>query len=215
MIYIGDKEVKQISLDWLKNVDVIEKAVKCIADNDYSQPIKPYLRYGNLENRIIAMPAFLGGIINMSGIKWISSFPANIKKGIPRAHCVVILNNADTGEPIGILNSGSISSIRTASVSGFVIKNYLKRRSLGEITLGIVGFGPIGQYHLSMCSDILNGKCSKIILNDLNGIDKTVIPEKVRAYAEVTDSWEKAYKESDIFITCTVSKDRYIDIRPK
>jgi 2,3-diaminopropionate biosynthesis protein SbnB len=215
MIYISDSDLKQISIDWFRSIEVIEEAVKCLANNEYSQPVKPYLRYRDLKNRIIAMPAFIGGNINMSGIKWISSFPDNIKKGLPRAHCVVILNNADTGEPVGIINSGIISSIRTASVSGFVIKSYLKKVRSGGLTVGIIGFGPIGRHHLSMCSFILGDQCSKIILYDLNGVDITQIDPAIRDRVEVVDRWEKAYDESDIFITCTVSKERYIDRRPK
>lgn len=46
------------------------------------------------------MPAFVGGEINASGIKWIASFPDNIHKGKKRANCVVILNSVQTGEPI-------------------------------------------------------------------------------------------------------------------
>ncbi len=215
MIYISEKELSQVTIDWSQNIEVIEQAVKCLASKDYTQPIKPYLRYRNLKNRIIAMPAFLGGEFNISGIKWISSFPDNIKKGIPRAHCVVILNNADTGEPVAILNTASISAIRTASVSGYVLREYLKNRSPDNLTIGIVGFGPIGQYHLRMCSSLVNDKDAKILLFDLNDVNETRIPENCKDKVVVVDSWEKAYEESDIFITCTVSPETYIDKKPK
>jgi len=215
MIYISDKEVKELDLDWQGNIDVINDSVVCLRDHEFAQPVKPYLRYRNLKNRIIAMPAFLGGNFNTSGIKWISSFPDNIKKGVPRAHCVVILNDADTGEPVTILNSGSISAIRTASVSGFVIRKYLQAKKNMDITVGIVGFGPIGQYHLQMCSAVIGDRCSRIVLYDLNKVDTNKIPTSVSNRIEIADSWKKAYEPSDIFITCTVSSERYIDSRPK
>lgn len=214
MIYISDKDIQQIELNWSENIRVIEEAVTCMQD-EYAQPIKPYLRYRDLKNRIIAMPAFIGGTINRSGIKWISSFPDNINHGKRRAHCVVILNDADTGEPIGILNSGSISAIRTASVSGFVLKQYLAQRKQNDIVLGIVGFGPIGQYHLDMCASALADSCSKVLLYDLKGVDTEKIPTAIRDQIKIVDSWEKAYDASNVFITCTVSSDRYIDRPPK
>ncbi|ELR72280.1 Ornithine cyclodeaminase [Fulvivirga imtechensis AK7] len=215
MIYISDKDIKQMDLNWSENINIIEESVKCMKEDEYSQPVKPYLRYRNLKNRIIAMPAFIGGNINRSGIKWISSFPDNINNGKPRAHCVVILNDADTGEPVGILNSSAISSIRTASVSGFVLKQYLSRRRRDNITLGIVGFGPIGQYHLSMCAHILAETCNKVLLHDIKGVDVDKIPREIKDKVEIVDSWEKAYNSSDVFITCTVSSDRYINKQPK
>jgi 2,3-diaminopropionate biosynthesis protein SbnB len=215
MIYINDNDIKQVSPDWHKNVEVIENSVKGLATNEYVQPVKPYLRYRDLKNRIIAMPAVLGGEINMAGIKWIASFPDNYKAGLPRAHCVVILNNADTGEPVGIINSGTISAIRTASVSGFVLKGYLKKKNLTQLTVGIVGFGPIGQQHLKMCLSILGDRCSKVILNDINGVNTDLIDDDIKHLVEVSDSWEDVYDKADVFITCTVSKDRYIDRQPK
>ena len=126
MRYLGDNNVQEIHLDWEQNIDAIASATQCIAAADIAQPLKPYLRYGDLQNRIIAMPAYVGGAINQSGIKWIASFPENIKKGIKRAHSVIILNDAKTGEPISVINSGSISAIRTASVSGLMLKKFME-----------------------------------------------------------------------------------------
>jgi 2,3-diaminopropionate biosynthesis protein SbnB len=215
MIYINDNDVNRVTPDWHKNVEVIENSVKGLASNEYAQPVKPYLRYRDLKNRIIAMPAFLGGEINMAGIKWIASFPDNYKAGLPRAHCVVVLNNADTGVPVGIINSGTISAIRTASVSGFVLNGYMKKKNLTKLIVGIVGFGPIGQQHLKMCLSILGDHCLKVILNDINGVNTDLINDDIKHLVEVSDSWEEVYDQADVFITCTVAKDRYIDRQPK
>jgi ornithine cyclodeaminase len=159
------------------------------------------------------MPAFVGGNINMAGTKWIASFPGNIEKGIPRAHSVVILNNADTGEPLGIINTPLLSIIRTASVTGIVIKYYAQARSLSNLRVGITGFGPIGQYHLKMCTALLGDKIDKISLYDIRSIDASLIKEYKNV--EIVNSWQDAYGNADIFITCTVSDAPYIDKPPK
>ena len=215
MIYISDKEINRTSLDWSNNIDVIERAITCLKEKEYAQPIKPYLRYRDLQNRIIAMPAFVGGPFNLAGIKWISSFPENIQKGLPRAHCVVILNDAENGKPLAILNTGIISTIRTASVSGFVLRKFLEKSSPQKTVLGIIGFGPIGQYHLKMCNDILGDTCERVLLFDLKKIDCELIEEGLRDKVQIADSWEEVYSDSDIFITCTVSRERYIDKAPR
>ncbi|UII23754.1 2,3-diaminopropionate biosynthesis protein SbnB [Fulvivirga ligni] len=215
MIYLNENDIKQQDLDWSRNVEVIANAITCIKSKDISQPVKPYLRYGNLKNRIIAMPAYIGGDIHMSGIKWIASFPDNIKKGLVRAHSVIVLNEADTGLPVGILNSGSISAIRTASVSGLVLKEYMKARKPRGLKIGITGFGPIGQYHLSMCREILGNTIDEVAIYDLKGISLDTIPENTRDKIRPVTSWEEAYEDADVFITCTVSSERYIDKKPK
>jgi 2,3-diaminopropionate biosynthesis protein SbnB len=215
MIYLSDTNIKDIDVDWKQNIDAIESATRCIESGDVGQPIKPYLRYGNLQNRIIAMPAFVGGNINQSGIKWIASFPNNIKKGIDRAHSVIILNDAETGQPVSVINSGSISAIRTASVSGLMIEKFLELKRHESIKVGIIGFGPIGRYHLDMCIKLLGDTLEEVLLFDIKSISKDNIPQTIREKVTLVESWEDAYRESDIFITCTVSKQPYINIKPK
>ncbi len=215
MIYLNENDIKKIGIDWQKTITVIEEAVGCLHNGDFSQPIKPYLRYRDLKNRIIAMPAFLGGHFNAAGIKWIASFPDNIKRGIPRAHSLVILNQADTGEPIGIINTALLSIIRTASVSGLMIRYFAQARDLEDIQLGILGFGPIGQYHLKMCKEVLKGKISKVFIYDIRKIDPARVDLLGRDDIVIADSWQEAYEDADIIITCTVARDPYINKPPK
>ncbi len=215
MKYIERNNIVNYGIKWGETIKVIEKAVRCLEDRDFAQPIKPYLRYRDLNNRIIAMPAFLGGEFNVSGIKWIASFPENINKGIPRANSVVILNNADTGEPLCTINTPLLSIIRTASVSGLIIKKFLEVRKRENLKVGIIGFGPIGQNHLKMCLELLQEKINKIYLYDIRDIDKKLIDDSILDKVIICKSWEEAYLDSDIFMTCTVSKAPYIDKPPK
>ncbi|GMQ56233.1 2,3-diaminopropionate biosynthesis protein SbnB [Vallitalea sediminicola] len=215
MLYLDNENMKEMGIDWDRTISVIEETVKCLYWNETVQPIKPYLRYKELQNRIIAMPAYVGGKIDRAGIKWIASFPDNIHKGIPRAHSVTILNEADSGVPISIINTAMLSIIRTASVSGLIIKYYKKYRELKNITIGIIGWGPIGQHHLDMCMNLLGDSISKIYIYDLKGVDNINLPAKDMKKIVVADNWQEVYLNSNIFITCTASKDRYIDIKPR
>jgi N-[(2S)-2-amino-2-carboxyethyl]-L-glutamate dehydrogenase len=213
MLIINEEDILNNGLNWNETIDVIEEAVINMSNGDFSQPVKPYLRFRNLKNRIIAMPAFIGGEINTAGIKWIASFPGNIALNKPRAHSVVILNDTATGEPVGIITSTLLSVIRTASVTGLVIRQFEKVRELQDLKIGIIGFGPIGQYHLKMCLDLLGDKINKVMLYDLREISPGLISgyDKV----EIVNSWQEAYADADIFITCTVSDKPYIDLKPK
>jgi ornithine cyclodeaminase len=216
MKYLNENNLDEIGINWAETVGVIEETVKCLDKGDFSQPIKPYLRYKNLKNRIIAMPAFVGGKFNISGIKWIASFPDNLSKGIPRAHSVVILNNADTGEPVSIINTALLSIIRTVSVSGLMMRYYSNARKMDKFNLGIIGWGPIGRHHLRLFTDLYGDKIEKIFLYDIRpiiNVDEIDFPNKEKIV--ITDNWEDAYKDSDVFITCTVSSERYINLKPK
>lgn len=214
MLYLDEGNIKEIGINWDKTISVIEDTVKCLYGKDTAQPIKPYLRYKDAKNRIIAMPAYVGGKINKAGIKWIASFPDNIYRNIPRAHSVTILNEADSGIPLSIINTAMLSIIRTASVSGLLIQYYKKYREIENTTIGIIGWGPIGQYHLDMCLDQLGDSISRIFIYDLKSINISNLSNENQRKVVVTDNWKEVFENSNIFITCTASKDRYIDIKP-
>lgn len=216
MLYLNADHISSIGFDWKELTGVISEAIIALNKNDYSQPIKPYLRYGDPKNRIIAMPAYLGGNLPMAGIKWIASFPDNIYKNKLRANSVTILNEPDSGVPLCIINTSLISAVRTAAVSGLMIVKYLEANiSNSKLTIGINGFGPIGKMHLKMAAAILGNRIEKIFLHDIAGIDKELVDPELRDLVKIVSSWEQAYSDADIFMTCTVSAAPYIDKAPR
>jgi ornithine cyclodeaminase len=183
--------------------------------NDYAQPIKLYLRYKDLRNRIIAMPAYLGGSVSTSGIKWIASFPGNIQNGLPRAHSVSILSNPDTGVPFCLMHTNLVSAIRTAAVSGLMIMKYMETRVAGPVTIGVVGLGQIGRIHLEMIASILGDRIGRLNLYDIRETPGLVVPDRLQGKVSLRHSWQEVYVDADILITCTVSDKPYIDMIPK
>jgi len=216
MLYLNEKNIDRIALSWNKKIDVIEQSITALVNKDYAQPIKPYLRYKDLTNRIIAMPAYIGKPFDVAGIKWIASFPKNIEKGIKRANSVTILNNADTGEPECIINTSKISAIRTSAVSGVLVRKYLKRDNLPEkLKVGVTGFGPIAKLHIEMVHELLGDRLDEILVYDIKHVDTSDLSSELQSVVRPVTSWEETYTDADIFITCTVSSDRYIDKEPK
>ena len=216
MIYLSEKDLLALGKNWNELASVIEDTTSLLRKNDFSQPVKPYLRYRNMSNRIIAMPAFVGGEVDMAGIKWIASFPANIDSGLSRAHSVTILNEADTGRPLAIINTTLISAIRTAAVSAFFIRSIVGRRSPGKkYNIGITGFGIIGRTHLEMIRCLLGQQVGDVFVYDIRQNAVADITAAAGGKVIVAESWQEAYEQADIFLTCTVSKGRYIDLPPR
>ncbi|MFD0590164.1 2,3-diaminopropionate biosynthesis protein SbnB [Paenibacillus sp. GCM10027627] len=217
MIYLNENDLTRIGYKWGNIIEVLESAARSLCSGQFSQPLKPYLRFNNPRNRIIAMPAYVGGDISTAGIKWIASFPENPSKGMARAHSTVILNDSDTGIPYAIINTALLSVIRTVGVSGLFLKAIESYRSMKEMTVGIVGLGPIGINHLSFLLDQYGDRIKEIMVFDIDPlkIQQAQALATGGVVVSAAESWEEAYRFADLFITCTVASAPYISLEPK
>ena len=211
MLYVSDKEVKKVNYNWTQLLDVIENTTRTLGSGDFCQPIKPYVDFKDPANRIIAMPAYVGGTVDVAGIKWIASFPDNINHGLPRANSVTVLNDAHTGVPFAIFNTTELSIVRTSSVTGVILRKYMENIE-SKVKIGIIGFGPIGQMHYRMITENFADKIEEIKIYDLRDVSAH-FNDKVKT--SLVNSWEEAYDDADIFLTTTASKDRYVNKKPK
>jgi cysteine synthase A len=128
-----------------KSIASVEAAYLAHHDRKTVNPDSYFLRFPDKPaNRIIALPATIGGNINVSGIKWIASFPENIKAGIARASATLVLNDTETGYPFACLEASQISAARTAA-SAVLAARWMNghRREAPAITF--VGAGVIAR----------------------------------------------------------------------
>lgn len=123
-------------------LQAVKLAYQIHAQGDSFLPHSSFLRFPNNEkDRIIALPAYLGGEVDTAGIKWIASFPDNLALGMERASAVLILNSAQTGHPQAIMESSVISAKRTAASAAIAAKYLRSEQSLA--TVGLIGTGLI------------------------------------------------------------------------
>lgn len=127
-------------------VDLVETAYRVHGSGDSVNPPSYFLRFPDRPaDRIIALPASLGGKTDVAGLKWISSFPGNVAAGIPRASAVLILNDLATGYPFACLESSIISATRTAA-SAALAADWLSRTRQRPRRVGFFGVGLIARY---------------------------------------------------------------------
>jgi ornithine cyclodeaminase/alanine dehydrogenase-like protein (mu-crystallin family) len=128
-----------------RETQVIEAAERAYAlHTEKRSSLPPAVRLGfpdNTADRIIAIPAYLGGELNVAGVKWIASVPENVGQGMERAHALMILNERRTGRPVAILEGSIISARRTAASAALAAK--LLTGGAVPQTFGFVGCGPI------------------------------------------------------------------------
>ena len=127
-------------------MEVVEATYRLHGAGDSVNPPSYFLRFPDRPtSRIIALPASIGGQVRVDGLKWISSFPANVAAGIPRASAVLILNDHDTGYPFACLEASIISATRTAA-SAALAADWLSRGRPRPARVGFIGTGLIARY---------------------------------------------------------------------
>ncbi|MFC0215812.1 2,3-diaminopropionate biosynthesis protein SbnB [Paenibacillus chartarius] len=196
--------------------EALEEALTLHARGDFVQPLKPYLRSagkeGHIADRIIAMPAHIGGAQPMSGIKWIGSKHDNPQqRGMERASGVIVLNDAESHYPIAVLEAGLISSMRTAAVT-VVAARYLARK--GFTSVSCVGCGVIAKAQLSSLLEHYEHICEVHLFDQSESAAKR-LAETLQASCPhvkflVANSAEQAVRQGEVVVTCTVTDTPYI-----
>ncbi|MFB6961045.1 2,3-diaminopropionate biosynthesis protein SbnB [Streptomyces sp. NPDC056309] len=126
--------------------ELVEATYRLHGSGSTVNPPSYFLRFPDRPTaRIIALPASVGGSVGVDGLKWISSFPANVGAGLPRASAVLILNDHDTGYPFACMESSIISATRTAA-SAALAADWLTRNRPRPTRVGFFGTGLIARY---------------------------------------------------------------------
>jgi 2,3-diaminopropionate biosynthesis protein SbnB len=177
-----------------------------------SLPHSTFLRFANNErNRIIALPAYLGGDFEVAGMKWISSFPGNLQLGLERASAVLVLNSALTGRPEAILEGSLISAKRTAASAVLAAKTLTEGQGISSV--GLVGTGLINfevvRFLVASCPEI-----KKLRVFDLD-IDRAVqfqhkCHESFDVEVEVMRSIEETFSNASLISLATTAGTPHI-----
>jgi alanine dehydrogenase len=196
-------------------IDVVEEAFRLHAQGRTLGP------------GVLSMPATGGGFhIKAAGLvgerayfaaKTNGNFPDNpSRSGLPTIQGLVVLADAVNGSPLAVIDSGSVTALRTAAATG-VAARYLARPDSRVAT--IVGCGIQGELQLAAIAAVLPVERAWVLDTDHARAESLAARAKARLGMEVEASKDlrRALADSDVCVTCTPSRRtlvRAADVRP-
>lgn len=197
-------------------VEIMREVRRAYLNHHSGQTVNPdsyFLRFPEKpEARIIALPAYLGGDYDVAGIKWISSFPKNIERSIPRASAVLILNDYRTGYPIACMEASLISAARTAAsavlAAGHLVNPENENPPIAFIGAGIIArnimeFFRADRWQPKECLVFDRETSFAQALSDHGN-------KQLRFACRVVESLEAAISQADVVILATTASKPYI-----
>jgi ornithine cyclodeaminase/alanine dehydrogenase-like protein (mu-crystallin family) len=209
LTYLSRADVLATGLSMAETIPIVEESFRAHGIGQFESPPKPGV-HPQPNAFIHAMPAYLPKL-NAAGLKWISSFSANVHRGLPTVMGLMILNDVQTGQPIAIMDAGWLTAMRTAAASAVAAK-FLARKD-SEI-VGIVGAGSQGYAHaLAMPKVLANMKILQIcdVNRDMLDRSATALEEKLPGIRiNPVESAQKAIENADVVVTATSKLTRPI-----
>ena len=139
ILYLSQSDVTKVNLDMATVINLLETAFREKGTGKVEMPPKPGIH--TLPDAFIhAMPAYIPSL-HSAGIKWVSGYPDNQKRGLPYITGLLILNDDETGIPIAVMDCSWITAYRTGAASAVAAK-YLARpdsKIAGILACGVQG----------------------------------------------------------------------------
>jgi ornithine cyclodeaminase/alanine dehydrogenase-like protein (mu-crystallin family) len=143
LLYLSRADVERVALDMRTIIELLDTAFKEKGQGRVEMPPKPGI-HTQPDAFIHAMPAFIPSL-KSAGLKWVSGYPDNYKRGLPYITGLLILNDVETGIPYAVMDCTWITAYRTGAASALSAR-YLARPDSG--VAGILACGVQGRTNL-------------------------------------------------------------------
>jgi ornithine cyclodeaminase/alanine dehydrogenase len=199
VLYLSRAEIDKLKISIVDVIKVVEEAFREKAEGRAEVPPKPGVR-PQKDAFIHAMPAHMSKM-RVAGVKWVSGFPENPKRGLPYISGLLILNDVETGFPICVMDCTWVTAKRTGAATAIAAK-YLARE--GSKTFGILGCGVQGRSNLEalmvVCKDLEEVRAYDVNKENLSKyVEEMTAEHGVRVVP--VDSPKKAVENCDIVVT--------------
>lgn len=143
LLYLSRADVERAGVTMREVIDAVESGFREHGNGTVEMPPKPGV-HTMPEAFIHAMPAYIPAL-KSAGVKWVSGYPENQKRGLPYISGLLVLNDVETGIPYAVMDCTWVTAMRTGAATAVAAK-YLARPESSAV--GILGCGVQGKSNL-------------------------------------------------------------------
>jgi ornithine cyclodeaminase len=186
-------------------VAVMKEAFRQYSSGEAEVPLRSRLEVPSHDGLTLVMPAYLRQTGEMA-VKIVSVFSRNPDRGLPTVLAAVIVVDSETGQPVALLEGGSLTALRTGAASGAATEALARPDSR---TLAVFGSGAQARTQLEAVCTVRPIERVRIYSLDPDGARRMVaelggqgpIPGDIR----LASSPAEAAAGADIVCTATTS----------
>jgi len=117
-------------------IDLMRDAYAELSGGTVDSPLRTALV--NEDGTVLYKPAY-SGASGIFCVKVVSVFPGNVEKGLPVTPGIIVVNSAETGMPVAILEAGYLTSLRTGAATGLATELFAKKEAKVAALFGTGG----------------------------------------------------------------------------
>ena len=157
VLYLSRADVERIGLPMPAIIKALERMFLEKGSGRVEMPPKPGI-HPRPDAFIHAMPAYIPKL-GAAGLKWISGYPQNQKRGLAYINGLIILNDPATGLPLAVMDGTWITAQRTGAATAVAAKHLARKESS---TAGILACGVQGRSNLEALSCLFKLRKAKV-----------------------------------------------------
>jgi alanine dehydrogenase len=205
LLYLSRADVAALLPAVTEQLDLVEHTYRSLAAGGVELPPKPGV-HPRKDSFLHAMPAYLRDE-DVVALKWVGGYPANKERGLPYITGLVVVNDAETGLPLAIMDGAEITAARTAAASGVCVRRFAPD---GWRRAAILGCGEQGRFHASL----LHAMNPEVEIRAWDPHPERV--ERMGDRVEGASGWEAALEGAEIVVTAgPIIEDPEPSIRPE
>lgn len=184
-------------------IEAVERGFKLKGEGKVELPAKIGI-HPRKDSFIHAMPCYIGGEIDASGIKWVAGYPSNQEKGLPYLSGVMCLNDSETGLVKAIMDASWITAYRTGAASAVCAK-YLGDPD--SKVIAVIGLGVQGRMNLMALMEVFKKIREVRVYDIVSSQMERYVKDMSALYKEcqfvACSDPREAVMGADVVVTCT------------